>query len=108
MKIAQAGAVVSRRLTSNTRRQHNGATARYAEWRKKAKKAAMDYCFHMAVTGWNDKVAKDMARLTAEEGINSSITPSPLPPCVATFRPDAEVAVADTRRAPGGHPCAVG
>lgn len=31
----------------------------------------MDYCFHMAVTGWNDKVAKDMARLTAEEGINS-------------------------------------
>ena len=43
------------------------ACNRYAEWRKKAKIAAMDYCFHMAVTGWNDKVAKDMGRLTAEE-----------------------------------------
>ncbi len=31
----------------------------------------MDYCFHMAVTGWNDKVHKDMKRLTEEEGINS-------------------------------------
>jgi len=42
-----------------------------AVWKEKGKKAAMDYCFHMAVTGWNDKVHKDMARLTAEEGINS-------------------------------------
>lgn len=25
-------------------------------WKEKAKIAAMDYCFHMAVTGWNDKV----------------------------------------------------
>ena len=36
-----------------------------------SEKAAMDYCFHMAVTSWSDDVAKAMARLTAEEGINS-------------------------------------
>jgi dihydropyrimidinase len=40
-------------------------------WKEKASIAAMDYCFHMAVTGWNDKVHKDMKRITEEEGINS-------------------------------------
>lgn len=43
----------------------------YLEWRKKAEKSAMDYCFHMAVTGWNDKVPQDMKTLTEEHGINS-------------------------------------
>ena len=49
----------------------NDLYAGYLEWRSKSKKAAMDYCFHMAVTGWNDKVPQDMKRLTEEEGINS-------------------------------------
>ncbi|KAL3683562.1 hypothetical protein R1sor_001584 [Riccia sorocarpa] len=45
--------------------------AGYDIWAKKAKKSCMDYGFHMAVTAWNDKVAKDMEILVKEKGINS-------------------------------------
>ncbi|KAG6545570.1 hypothetical protein Mapa_012920 [Marchantia paleacea] len=38
---------------------------------KKAEKSCMDYSFHMAVTTWNDDVAKDMENLVKEKGINS-------------------------------------
>eukprot|EP00040_Diaphanoeca_grandis_P014110 m.71396 g.71396 ORF g.71396 m.71396 type:complete len:514 (-) comp24346_c0_seq1:229-1770(-) len=43
----------------------------YKAWRVKAEKAAMDYCFHMAVPFWNPQVPKDMAELTDKFGINS-------------------------------------
>lgn len=43
----------------------------YKEWTKKAEDAIMDYGFHMAVTSWSDKVAKDMETLVKFHGINS-------------------------------------
>lgn len=43
----------------------------YEAWEKKAKKANMDYAFHMAVTSWNEQVAKEMEILAKEKGINS-------------------------------------
>ncbi|CAM6094923.1 unnamed protein product [Calypogeia fissa] len=46
-------------------------TAGFDAWQEKAKKACMDYGFHMAVTKWNEKVAKDMEDLVRDKGINS-------------------------------------
>lgn len=43
----------------------------YREWTRKANDAIMDYGFHMAVTSWSDKVAKDMETLVKFHGINS-------------------------------------
>ncbi|OAE23835.1 hypothetical protein AXG93_369s1290 [Marchantia polymorpha subsp. ruderalis] len=45
--------------------------AGYESYVKKAEKSCMDYSFHMAVTTWNDNVAKDMENLVKEKGINS-------------------------------------
>jgi dihydropyrimidinase len=45
--------------------------AGYEAWVKKAEKSCMDYGFHMAVTKWNEAVAKDMEWLVKEKGINS-------------------------------------
>ena len=42
-----------------------------AEWHQKAKKAVMDYGFHMAVTSWDDTVAAELAELAEKEGVNS-------------------------------------
>jgi dihydropyrimidinase len=42
--------------------------AGYHAWEKKAEKSCMDYGFHMAVTKWNDGVAKDMEWLVNEKG----------------------------------------
>ncbi|KAL2942028.1 Dihydropyrimidinase [Bienertia sinuspersici] len=50
----------------------NGSlTAGLESYRKKARKSCMDYGFHMAVTKWDEVVAKDMETMVKEEGINS-------------------------------------
>ncbi|UQA60235.1 dihydropyrimidinase [Polyangium aurulentum] len=42
-----------------------------AMWKEKAKKAVADYAFHMAVTWWGDKTAREMEHCVREEGIPS-------------------------------------
>lgn len=42
--------------------------AGYEQWRRKAAKSCMDHGFHMAVTTWNDEVARDMEVLVSEKG----------------------------------------
>eukprot|EP00850_Spirogloea_muscicola_P021393 SM000247S08282 [mRNA] locus=s247:137920:140950:+ [translate_table: standard] len=42
----------------------------FEEHRKKAKKAVMDYGFHIAVNGWSDKMSLDMEELV-RQGVNS-------------------------------------
>ena len=41
-----------------------------AAWREKTKKAVADYTFHMAITGWGENSADEMARVVAE-GVTS-------------------------------------
>ncbi len=43
----------------------------YKTWREWAKKSTADYGFHVAITWWDDSVAKDMGTLVREEGVNS-------------------------------------
>ena len=43
----------------------------WKEWRWKAKKAAADYSFHVAVTWWSEQVSQEMGTLTREYGVNS-------------------------------------
>jgi dihydropyrimidinase len=43
----------------------------YHTWRGWAEKAASDYSFHVAVTWWDESVARDMGVLTTEHGVNS-------------------------------------
>lgn len=38
---------------------------------KAAPKARCDYSYHMAVTDWNDEIARDLPRVVSERGINS-------------------------------------
>lgn len=40
-------------------------------WREKARKAASDYGFHVAITHWNDQVHADMGTLVQACGVNS-------------------------------------
>ena len=40
-------------------------------WRGWAKKAALDYSFHVAITWWDDSVREDMVKLATEHGVNS-------------------------------------
>ncbi len=40
-------------------------------WKEKAKKSVADYAFHMAVTWFGDKTAKEMEHCVREEGITS-------------------------------------
>lgn len=40
-------------------------------WREKARKAASDYGFHVAITHWNNQVHADMGTLVQECGVNS-------------------------------------
>ena len=42
-----------------------------AQWREKAQKAVSDYAFHMAVTWFGDKTAKEMEHCVRNEGITS-------------------------------------
>lgn len=46
-------------------------TAGLESYKHKAAKAAMDYGFHMAITKWNDEVAREMEVMVKEHGINS-------------------------------------
>ncbi|MCP4503368.1 MAG: dihydropyrimidinase [Deltaproteobacteria bacterium] len=43
----------------------------YDQWSEWAQKSCADYSFHVAVTWWDDSVAKDMEILTKERGVNS-------------------------------------
>lgn len=43
----------------------------YETWERKAKKANMDYAFHMAVTAWNQQIYDEMEILVKEKGVNS-------------------------------------
>lgn len=45
--------------------------AGFEAYLRKATISCMDYGFHMAVTSWNDRVARDMEILVKEKGINS-------------------------------------
>ncbi|XP_010904686.2 dihydropyrimidinase isoform X2 [Elaeis guineensis] len=50
----------------------NGSlSAGFDSYIKKAKNAVMDYGFHMAITKWDEEVAKDMELMVKENGINS-------------------------------------
>lgn len=50
----------------------NGSLAEgFEAYAKKAEKSCMDYAFHMAITSWNEGVARDMEILVKEKGINS-------------------------------------
>src|SRR5437867_78163 len=41
------------------------------QWRERARKAVVDYSFHMAVTGWGEKTADEMRAVVREHGITS-------------------------------------
>ncbi|CAI9099362.1 OLC1v1036169C1 [Oldenlandia corymbosa var. corymbosa] len=43
----------------------------YEAYVEKAKKACMDYGFHMAITKWDEKVASEMDIMVKEKGVNS-------------------------------------
>ncbi|MFY8106824.1 MAG: dihydropyrimidinase [Elstera sp.] len=43
----------------------------YKTWRGWAEKSATDYSFHVAVTWWDDSVARDMGTLVKDHGVNS-------------------------------------
>ena len=43
----------------------------YKDWRNRAKKAACDYSFHMAVTSWSKERYDEMATVVNEYGINT-------------------------------------
>ena len=45
--------------------------ATYADWSSRAKKAAADYSFHMAVTSWSEVRWNEMATVVNEYGINT-------------------------------------
>ncbi|RZC77671.1 hypothetical protein C5167_001886 [Papaver somniferum] len=50
----------------------NGSlTAGFESYTQKAKKSCMDYGFHMAVTKWDEVVARDMEIMVKDKGINS-------------------------------------
>ncbi|XP_078182380.1 pyrimidine 2 [Carex rostrata] len=46
-------------------------TAGFEAYMDKAKKAPMDYGFHMAITKWDEDVSKDMEVMVRDHGINS-------------------------------------
>jgi len=46
-------------------------TAGFESYMDKAKKAPMDYGFHMAITKWDEDVSKDMEIMVRDHGINS-------------------------------------
>jgi dihydropyrimidinase len=42
----------------------------FLDFERKAAKSVMDYGFHMAVTSWNEKVARDMGDLVKKGGFH--------------------------------------
>ncbi|XP_042508304.1 dihydropyrimidinase-like [Macadamia integrifolia] len=50
----------------------NGSlTAGFEAYTKKAKKSCMDYGFHVAITKWDEVVAREMEIMVQEKGVNS-------------------------------------
>ena len=45
--------------------------AAYQDWRRRSEKAAGDYGFHMAVTGWSEDIHRDMEAVVKTYGINT-------------------------------------
>lgn len=45
-------------------------TAGFEAYEKKAKKSCMDYGFHMAITKWDETVAREMELMVKEKGYN--------------------------------------
>ena len=43
----------------------------YQDWRRKSEKAACDYAFHMAVTGWSQQIFDEMDTVVNTYGINT-------------------------------------
>ena len=49
----------------------NGSlTSGFEAYENKAKKACMDYGFHMAITKWNEDVSREMELIVKEKGLN--------------------------------------
>lgn len=42
-----------------------------AEWREKSRIAVADYTYHMAITGWTDRMAEEMKIVVQDKGITS-------------------------------------
>jgi dihydropyrimidinase len=47
---------------------NNNLTAWLESYKHKAAKASMDYGFHMAITKWDDEVAREMEVMVKEHG----------------------------------------
>ncbi|MFO1075609.1 MAG: dihydropyrimidinase [Geminicoccaceae bacterium] len=45
--------------------------AAYQDWQRRAERAATDYGFHMAITGWSEQVWEEMATVVQTYGINT-------------------------------------
>ncbi len=47
-------------------------------WDNKTSRATADYSFHMAITGWNERIFDEMKVIVHDKGINTSSTSWPI------------------------------